>query len=98
RNVTGVQTCALPILQSIEKWSENMKFINQFPIENFPIKNILLILFFFLFLAGIALIVSGMKILAENKLAKILTLILGIVLLIISFFSAIFVVMFGYNS
>ncbi|SHE33202.1 hypothetical protein SAMN02745249_00226 [Atopostipes suicloacalis DSM 15692] len=75
-----------------------MKFINQFPIENFPIKNILLILFFFLFLAGIALIVSGMKILAENKLAKILTLILGIVLLIISFFSAIFVVMFGYNS
>lgn len=75
-----------------------MKFINQFPIENFPIKNILLILFFFLFLAGIALIVSGMKIPAENKLAKILTLILGIVLLIISLFSAIFVVMFGYNS
>lgn len=75
-----------------------MKIINSFPIKSFPIKNIILFLLFLLFLSGVALIVSGIKIPSENKATKIISILLGTVLIIITFFSAIYVIIFGYNS
>lgn len=75
-----------------------MKIINHFPIKDFPIKNIILFLLGLLFLSGLALIVSGIKIPSENRTTKMISLLLGIALIIITFFSGIYVIMFGYNS
>lgn len=75
-----------------------MKIINNFPIKNFPIKNIILFLLALLFLSGLALIVSGLKIPSENRATKIISMLLGILLIVLTFFSAIYVIMFGYNS
>lgn len=75
-----------------------MKIINNFPIKNFPIKNIILFLLGLLFLSGLALIISGIKIPSENRTIKIMIMLLGIILIVLTIFSAIYVIMFGYNS
>lgn len=75
-----------------------MKIINHFPIKDFPIKNIILFLLGLLFLSGLALIISGIKIPSENRTIKIMIMLLGIILIVLTIFSAIYVIMFGYNS
>lgn len=74
-----------------------MELIDQFTEGKFPVKNILLMFLLLLFISGIALIISGVKIPSENKTAKIISILLGILLIIITFFSAIYVVLFGMN-
>lgn len=74
-----------------------MEIIDQFTEGKFPEKNIVLIFLLILFISGIALIISGVKIPSENKAAKIISILLGILLIIITFLSAIYVVLFGMN-
>lgn len=75
----------------------NMEIINQFTEGKFPEKKIILMFLLLLFISGIALLISGIKIPSENKAAKIISILLGVLLIIITFISVIYVVLFGIN-
>lgn len=74
-----------------------MESITRFT-EIFPLKTILLIAFFLIFVIGGMLVVSGIKIPSENKTSKVVSIFLGIILLTLALFSGFYVFIFGYNS
>lgn len=74
-----------------------MELINQFSQGKFPLKIILLLILFFIFILGLALVISGIKMASDNKPPKIMSILLGITLIIITVFSAIYVFLFGSN-
>lgn len=75
-----------------------MELIDQFFNGRFPIKMTILAVLLIIFIAGIGVVMSGVKQPAENKSAKIISIILGITMILVSFVSGIYVILFGFNS
>lgn len=72
--------------------------INQFIDGRFPLKMIILVALFVLFILGLVLLISGIKMNYKNKSAKFLSLILGIALILTTILGALGVMLFGFNS
>ncbi|MDN6163417.1 MAG: hypothetical protein L0J01_04460 [Tetragenococcus halophilus] len=74
-----------------------MESITRFT-EIFPLKTILIVVFFLIFIIGGMLVVSGIKMSSENKKSKVVSIFLGIILMLFALFSGFYVFIFGYNS
>lgn len=75
-----------------------MEIINSILEGRFPIKSILLMVLVIVFILGLVLLVSGIKIKRNNKLAKALSITLGIIFILTPIFFSIAVIFFGFNS
>ncbi|MDN6167102.1 MAG: hypothetical protein L0J18_13220 [Tetragenococcus koreensis] len=74
-----------------------MESITRFT-EIFPLKTILIVVFFLIYIIGGMLVVSGIKMSSENKKSKVVSIFLGIILMLFALFSGFYVFIFGYNS
>ena len=59
-------------------------------------RGVFLLLWFVLFVISIFLFISGIKV--ENKMAKLLLIILSLILAILSVYMFLYTLLFGYNS
>lgn len=74
-----------------------MKIIDQFVQGKFPEKNIMFLLLLVVFILGIALLISGINIPTKNKASKIISILLGVLLMIVTLFLMVYVILFGIN-
>ncbi|SEL13572.1 hypothetical protein SAMN04488700_0413 [Carnobacterium iners] len=75
-----------------------MEIIDQFTNGRFPLKMMILVALLVLFILGLVLLTSGIKMNYKNKAAKFLSLILGIMLILATILFALGVILFGFNS
>lgn len=75
-----------------------MEIMNQFTTGRFPLKMAMLVILLVFFILGLVLLISGIKIRHKNTLAKYISIILGFILILATFFAALGVILFGFNS